>query len=57
MILLGRLCDSNSGHSWSVKEYPVKLQIVGEIRAGESAAGKKVTKGTAIRIMTRRSNA
>lgn len=31
---------------------PVKLQIVGEIRSGESAAGKKVTKGTAIRIMT-----
>lgn len=34
------------------KNNPVKLQIVGEIRAGESAAGKIVTKGTAIRIMT-----
>jgi len=31
---------------------PVRLQIAGEIQAGASSAGKRVTKGTAIRIMT-----
>jgi len=34
------------------KNTPVKLQIIGEIRAGESNIGKKVSQGTAIRIMT-----
>ncbi|NQS75301.1 MAG: molybdopterin molybdotransferase MoeA [Peptococcaceae bacterium] len=36
----------------ATKSNPIRLQVVGEIRAGESAAGKKVTPGTAIRIMT-----
>jgi len=34
------------------KNNPVKLQIIGEIQAGGAAIGKKVSKGTAIRIMT-----
>ncbi|MFH0974514.1 MAG: gephyrin-like molybdotransferase Glp [Spirochaetota bacterium] len=34
------------------KENPIKLQITGEVQAGGSLAGKKVLKGTAIRIMT-----
>jgi len=31
---------------------PVKLHVVGEIRAGSSSTGHQVSKGTAIRIMT-----
>lgn len=34
------------------RTYPVKVQIVGEIKAGGSSAGKRVSKGTAVRIMT-----
>jgi molybdopterin molybdotransferase len=34
------------------KDNPVKLQITEEIQAGGSMAGKRVLKGTAIRIMT-----
>jgi molybdopterin molybdotransferase len=34
------------------KNNPVILKITGEIQAGGSVAGKKVTRGTAIRIMT-----
>ena len=36
----------------SSRERPIKLQILGEIQAGDSIAGKKVSRGTAIRIMT-----
>jgi len=34
------------------KNNPVRLRITGEIQAGSSSAGKEVSKGTAIRIMT-----
>lgn len=34
------------------KKGPVELKITGEIQAGASIAGKKVSRGTAIRIMT-----
>ncbi len=34
------------------REEPVRLRIVGEVQAGGSSAGKQVSKGTAIRIMT-----
>ncbi|MBI5590836.1 MAG: molybdopterin molybdotransferase MoeA [Deltaproteobacteria bacterium] len=43
------VADDTHGAS---KNNPVTLQIVGEIQAGGSIAGKKVSKGTAIRIMT-----
>ncbi len=43
------IADDTRGAS---KNNPVKLQITGEIQAGGSAVGKKVPKGTAIRIMT-----
>jgi molybdopterin molybdotransferase len=36
----------------SSRESPTRLQILGEIQAGDSIAGKKVSRGTAIRIMT-----
>ncbi len=38
-------------HGASIKN-PIKFQIIGEIQAGGSIVGKKVSKGTAIRIMT-----
>ncbi|MFH0994680.1 MAG: gephyrin-like molybdotransferase Glp [Pseudomonadota bacterium] len=43
------IADDTHGAS---KKKPVKLQIIGEIRAGGSITGKRVSKGTAIRIMT-----
>ena len=43
------IADDTHGAS---KNSPVRLQIAGEIQAGGSTAGKKVTRGTAIRIMT-----
>ena len=36
----------------ATKNNPVKIRIIGEIQAGGSVAGKKVSNGTAIRIMT-----
>jgi molybdopterin molybdotransferase len=41
--------DDTRGASES---HPVQLQVTGEVQAGGSTAGKKVTRGTAIRIMT-----
>jgi molybdopterin molybdotransferase len=43
------IADDTRGAS---KNNPVKLQITGEIQAGASIIGKKISKGTAIRIMT-----
>jgi molybdopterin molybdotransferase len=43
------IADDTHGAS---KTKPVKLQVIGEIQAGGPPAGKKVSKGTAIRIMT-----
>ncbi len=34
------------------KDHPVRLRVTGEIQAGASNAGKQVSNGTAIRIMT-----
>lgn len=36
----------------ATKDNPVRLRVTGEIQAGGSSAGKQVSKGTAIRIMT-----
>ena len=43
------IADDTHGAS---KNSPVRLRIVGEIQAGGSIAGKRVSNGTAIRIMT-----
>ena len=43
------IADDTKGAS---ETNPVTLKITGEVQAGASAAGKKVTKGTAVRIMT-----
>jgi len=43
------IADDTHGAS---KDNPVKLQITGEIQAGGDVIGKKVSEGTAIRIMT-----
>jgi molybdopterin molybdotransferase len=43
------IADDTKGAS---RDFPVKLHVVGEIQAGGSVIGKKVSKGTAIRIMT-----
>jgi molybdopterin molybdotransferase len=43
------IADDTRGAS---KNNPVKVQMIGEIQAGEPLTGKQVTKGTAIRIMT-----
>jgi len=43
------IADDTNGASLN---YPVKLQVVGEIRAGSSSTGHQVSTGTAIRIMT-----
>ncbi len=43
------IADDTRGAS---RDKPVRLRITGEIQAGGSVAGKRVTNGTAIRIMT-----
>ncbi|OPY77382.1 MAG: Molybdopterin molybdenumtransferase [Syntrophorhabdus sp. PtaU1.Bin058] len=43
------IADDTKG---ATKEKPVSLKVTGEIQAGGSIVGKKVSKGTAIRIMT-----
>jgi molybdopterin molybdotransferase len=43
------IADDTQGAS---RDKPVKLKITGEIQAGGSIVGKRVSKGTAIRIMT-----
>ena len=43
------IADDTHGAS---RDNPVKLQVTGEIQAGGSMTGKRVLKGTAIRIMT-----
>ena len=43
------IADDTQGAS---KSSPARLQIIGEIQAGGSVTGKRVSRGTAIRIMT-----
>jgi molybdopterin molybdotransferase len=43
------IADDTCGAS---KDNPVKLQVTGEIQAGSSITGRRVIKGTTIRIMT-----
>jgi molybdopterin molybdotransferase len=43
------IADDTRGAS---RDNPARLRVIGEIRAGGEAAGKRVSRGTAIRIMT-----